>query len=135
MSCPFHDDPQPSCKIYPDHFYCYGCGERGDRIDWLTRVEGMTRAEAMPRYRTGPVRRSSEQQHDTPERLAFALRLWDAALAARRHPRRALSGRDPRHRRDPAAADNPRGAALPSQLSLRGESTPPLHRRPHARPA
>ena len=39
----------PSCKIYPDHFYCYGCGERGDRIDWLTRVEGMTRTRPWPR--------------------------------------------------------------------------------------
>jgi DNA polymerase len=49
VSCPFpgHDDPNPSCSIYADHFYCHGCHERGDRLDWLTKVEGMTRAEAI----------------------------------------------------------------------------------------
>ena len=80
VSCPFHNDPQPSCKVYSDHFYCYGCGERGDRIDWLTRVEGMTRAEAIAALQdwSGPA--SSEQRHDTSERVAFALRLWSAAL-------------------------------------------------------
>ena len=80
VSCPFHDDPQPSCKVYSDHFHCFGCGERGDRIDWLTRVEGMTRTEAIAALQdwSGPA--STEQQHDTAERLAFALRLWSAAL-------------------------------------------------------
>jgi DNA polymerase family A/CHC2 zinc finger/Toprim domain len=80
VSCPFHNDPQPSCKVYSDHFYCYGCGERGDRIDWLTRVEGMTRTEAIAALQdwSGPA--SSEQRHDTSERVAFALRLWSAAL-------------------------------------------------------
>src|SRR5262249_46771889 len=47
MRCPFHDDAEPSCKIYPDHWFCYGCGERGNRLDWLMRVEGMTEAEAI----------------------------------------------------------------------------------------
>ena len=37
VSCPFHDDPQPSCKIYPDHCHCFGCGRRGGRLDWLMR--------------------------------------------------------------------------------------------------
>ena len=23
--CPFHDDKNPSLKIYDDHFYCFGC--------------------------------------------------------------------------------------------------------------
>src|SRR5262249_43570921 len=44
----------------------------------------------------------------------------ECVAIARRHSRRALSTRDSRHRRDPAAADDPRGAALPPQLSLRG---------------
>ena len=28
VTCPFHDDAEPSCTIYPDHFYCFGCGEQ-----------------------------------------------------------------------------------------------------------
>jgi CHC2 zinc finger len=47
VSCPFHDDPNPSCSVYSDHYFCHACRARGDRIDWLTRVEGMTKAEAV----------------------------------------------------------------------------------------
>jgi len=47
VTCPFHDDAEPSCAIYPDHFHCFGCGERGSRLDWLMRVEGMTTVEAV----------------------------------------------------------------------------------------
>jgi DNA polymerase len=45
-SCPFHDDPMPSCQLYADHFHCFGCGAHGDRICWLMEAEGFTRAEA-----------------------------------------------------------------------------------------
>jgi hypothetical protein len=77
--CPFHTDRQPSCKIYSDHWHCYGCGEHGDRVDWLTRVEGMTHAEAIAALQdwSGPA--STEQRHDIAERCAFALQIWNAA--------------------------------------------------------
>jgi hypothetical protein len=79
VSCPFHTDPQPSCKIYSDHWHCFGCGEHGDRIDWLMRVEGMTKTEAVAALQdwSGPA--STEQQHDIAARTAFALQIWDAA--------------------------------------------------------
>ena len=79
VSCPFHDDPNPSCSIYPDHYYCHGCGARGDRIDWLTRVEGMTKAEAMDALHgwSGPV--TVQQQQSVEEKLDFALGIWNAA--------------------------------------------------------
>jgi len=54
VACPFHDDREPSCAIYPDHYFCYGCGERGSRLDWLTRVEGMTVVEAVSTIKDGP---------------------------------------------------------------------------------
>jgi hypothetical protein len=80
VSCPFHADPQPSCKIYADHFHCYGCGERGERVDWLIRVEGLTKAEAMAALQdwSGPA--AAGQQHDIAARVAFALEVWNAAL-------------------------------------------------------
>jgi DNA polymerase len=81
VRCPFpeHVDVEPSCKIYSDHFHCYGCGRRGDRIIWLTEVEGMTKAEAIAALQdwSGPA--STEQQHDIAARTAFALELWNAA--------------------------------------------------------
>jgi DNA polymerase len=83
VSCPFHDDPNPSCRIYSDHFHCFGCGERGDRVDWLTRVEGMTKAEAIAAIQDwcGPV--SIQQQRDVAGRVHFALEIWAAAQPIR----------------------------------------------------
>jgi hypothetical protein len=81
VSCPFHDDPEPSCAIYPDHFHCFGCGERGDRINWLTRVEGMTPAEAIAYIQEWPSAgaRSPKNGGNDAERLAFIKSIWTTA--------------------------------------------------------
>jgi DNA polymerase len=83
VSCPFHDDPNPSCSIYPDHFYCHACGTRGSRLDWLLEVEGMTRAEALNAlqdWAPGVAGVPEREQLSVEEKLAFALGIWDAAL-------------------------------------------------------
>ena len=79
VSCPFHDDPNPSCSIYPDHYYCHACHARGDRLDWLMKVESMTRAEALNALHdwSGPV--TPELQRNTEEKLDYALTWWNAA--------------------------------------------------------
>jgi hypothetical protein len=81
VSCPFHDDPGPSCSIYPDHFYCHGCGARGTRLDWLIEVEGMTRAEALNALQdwTGPALTVVQDRPDPEERRGRALALWHEA--------------------------------------------------------
>jgi DNA polymerase len=78
VSCPFHDDPNPSCSIYPDHFYCHGCQRRGDRIDWLTQVEGMTRAEALEALYGWDAPTTPEQQQSADKKLAFVREIWNA---------------------------------------------------------
>ena len=35
VHCPCHNDKTPSCKIYPDHWHCYGCNKSGDVIQWV----------------------------------------------------------------------------------------------------
>jgi len=79
VACPFHDDPRPSCKIYTDHWHCFGCGEHGGRMDWLTRVEGMSKAEAIAALQdwSGPV--TIDQQQDIAARTALAKEIWLAA--------------------------------------------------------
>ena len=65
VACPFHDDVEPSCTIYPDHFHCFGCGEHGSRLDWLMRVEGMTVTEAVITIKDWPLdtgSRATERQ-------------------------------------------------------------------------
>ena len=34
--CPFHDDRHPSLKL-DKRYYCFGCGEQGDVIDFTAR--------------------------------------------------------------------------------------------------
>lgn len=46
--CPFHQDIQPSMQIFPDNrFRCYGCGAKGDVIDFVTYAQKCTQREAI----------------------------------------------------------------------------------------
>jgi len=45
--CPFHPDHNPSLAVYPDHFYCFGCGAHGDVIDWVMKLHNLSFNEAL----------------------------------------------------------------------------------------
>lgn len=46
--CPFHQDIQPSMQIFPDNrFRCYGCGAKGDVIDFVTYAQKCSQREAI----------------------------------------------------------------------------------------
>jgi len=81
VCCPFHEEVEPSCRIYADHFHCYGCGEHGDRIAWLTKVEGMTKAEAMAALHDSAAAHvdSAGVKQNAEEKYAYLMRLWTAA--------------------------------------------------------
>jgi hypothetical protein len=82
VCCPFHDDAEPSCKIYADHFHCFGCGERGSRLTWLMRVEGMTEEEAIAFIKDWPPAAKTSPRNgdsDPAEKLEFIKSLWTAA--------------------------------------------------------
>jgi hypothetical protein len=83
VCCPFHSDRTPSCRIYDDHFYCFGCGARGNQIDWLTKVEGLDRDKAIAQLKSGdgPTidRAPKPKQRDKAGSIAYALKLWQAA--------------------------------------------------------
>lgn len=38
MLCPFHSEKTPSFKVYPDSFYCFGCGSGGDVIRFVAML-------------------------------------------------------------------------------------------------
>lgn len=48
-SCPFHAERTPSFVVreQTNTFQCYGCGARGDAIEWLVRVHRLTFLEAV----------------------------------------------------------------------------------------
>ena len=41
ICCPFHGEKTPSCKIYKDHWHCFGCGEGGSSIDFVMKLFGL----------------------------------------------------------------------------------------------
>lgn len=46
VCCPFHKDRHPSLKLNRDYFYCFGCGAKGDVIDFTSRLYGLTAYKA-----------------------------------------------------------------------------------------
>jgi DNA primase len=54
-SCCFHPDKTPSLQIDPERqtFRCFGCGKRGDAIDFLVAKEGVDLARQSPPERAG----------------------------------------------------------------------------------
>ncbi len=53
--CPFHEEAEGSFTVYADteRWYCFGCGEGGDVLDFLQRAEGLSLPEAIRRLDAG----------------------------------------------------------------------------------
>ncbi|MGI4893825.1 MAG: DNA primase [Janthinobacterium lividum] len=49
--CPFHDERTPSFTVRPavGRWHCFGCGEGGDAIEFVMRIDGLAFAEAVER--------------------------------------------------------------------------------------
>ena len=54
--CPFHEEAEGSFTVYADteRWYCFGCGEGGDVLDFLQRAEGLSLPEAIRRLDASP---------------------------------------------------------------------------------
>ena len=47
--CPFHNDRHPSLKLNEEYFFCFGCGAKGDVIDFVARLFDLNSYEATQR--------------------------------------------------------------------------------------
>ena len=49
--CPFHDEHEGSFTTYEDsqRYFCFGCGEGGDVLDFIRRAENLSLSEAIQR--------------------------------------------------------------------------------------
>lgn len=52
MLCPFHSEKTPSFKVYPDSFYCFGCGAGGDVIRFVSMFFNLLPNEAAVKLNT-----------------------------------------------------------------------------------
>ena len=54
--CPFHDEAEGSFTVYADSqkFWCFGCGEGGEVLDFIQRAESLTLPEAIARLDGSP---------------------------------------------------------------------------------
>src|SRR5512139_933378 len=49
--CPFHDEKSPSFSVRPSvgSYHCFGCGESGDVISFVMRMDHLSFAETVER--------------------------------------------------------------------------------------
>ena len=82
--CPFHDEAEGSFTVYADSekFYCFGCGEGGDVLDFVQKAEGLTLPEAIARLDGSPglAPRSAPRPARTRRPASAALPPRDPAL-------------------------------------------------------
>ena len=73
--CPFHEEVEGSFTVYSDSekFYCFGCGARGDVLDFVGRMEGLTLPQAIRRLDDGAARvAAAPVNHPTSTQRAIA---------------------------------------------------------------
>ena len=56
--CPFHEEKTPSFTVYPDHYYCFGCGASGDVYKFVAQMDGRDLKEVL---------KSEKYGKDTPQ--------------------------------------------------------------------
>lgn len=47
VRCPFHGEKTASMRLWPDHWFCFGCGEGGTVIDFTAKLFGLTPRESV----------------------------------------------------------------------------------------
>ena len=67
--CPFHEEGEGSFTVYADsqRWYCFGCGEGGDVLDFVRRAENLSLPEAIRRLDSSPPT-TAPVRHTTRER-------------------------------------------------------------------
>ena len=67
--CPFHNEKTPSFTVYPENgsYYCFGCGQGGDIITFIMRIENLDYMDAVSRLADRAGLRMPENGQDDRE--------------------------------------------------------------------
>lgn len=87
IPCPFHADRTPSLRIYERDFYCFGCGEGGDVLDFMQRMEDLSFREAFEAL-GGTYPKKSEEPSFKRRRLAYQRKMRREAARNREEAER-----------------------------------------------
>lgn len=76
-ACPFHEEDTPSFTIFPgrdgvERFHCFGCGARGDVMDFVQQIKGVDLREAI-----NILGGRSNRDNVTPKRIAKARDIYE----------------------------------------------------------
>ncbi len=113
--CPFHEEREGSFTVYADteRWYCFGCGEGGDVLDFLQRAEGLSLPEAIRRLDAAPPTAVVSPNHRRPAPAPVPSRDPALLTAAGR-----FYGRELRRSREARAYLASRGIRLDTALRL-----------------
>jgi DNA primase catalytic core len=96
LKCPFHDDKDPSLRIYPETntFNCFGCGAAGDVIEFIERYDKRGKHEAIikaqgltgtpPAMKLPPL--PEEPAQSLKERTEILTKIFESFKHGLRHP-------------------------------------------------
>lgn len=82
--CPFHDERSPSFHVRPSagFYHCFGCGESGDVISFVQKLDHLSFSEAVERLAARAGMELTVEDGDNTNRGPSKTRLYAAAKAA-----------------------------------------------------
>ncbi|HYB46642.1 MAG TPA: DNA primase [Streptosporangiaceae bacterium] len=102
--CPFHDEKTPSFNVTPSRglWYCHGCGEGGDVIKFVQKIDALSFIEAVEKLagRAGLELRYEQGGYVPGQEQSQRRRLIDAHRAAADYYAERLRGPDAEHARE-----------------------------------
>lgn len=95
--CPFHDEKTPSFHVRPsiNRYHCFGCGEGGDIINFLQKIDHLSFTEAVEYLANkAGITLQYEEGSQRPQEFGRRQRLLDANAIAEQFFIESLQGRD-----------------------------------------